>query len=127
MSQINLFLPNLLFSYGVSLQEWKSSLRQVGTRIVGYCCDRPDNVVLRGIAGTVEFCVRKDIEYGELSELFFRSLEDKNVESSADGGGLAREDSEGSKDLYCHSCEESVASQQQGRKNQLLLTRDQSH
>lgn len=54
-------------------------------------------------------------------------MEDKNVESSADSGGLACEVSEGSKDLYCQSCEESVASQQQGQKNQLLLTRDQSH
>lgn len=37
----------------------------------------------------LELWTRKAIEFLELSELFWRSLEDKNVECSTDNGGLA--------------------------------------
>lgn len=63
--------------------------------------------------------LRKAIEYRELSNLFCRSLEDKNIESSADSRSLAHNISEGSKPLLRHLCDGSVVSGQLGLKNQL--------
>lgn len=43
-----------------------------------------------------ELWAKKSIEYAELNWLFCRCLEDKNIESSADDGGLPSEGLEGS-------------------------------
>lgn len=48
----------------------------------------------------MELWARKAIACCEFSELFYRSLEVKIVESGADDGGLACEVSEGSKDYW---------------------------
>jgi hypothetical protein len=50
-----------------------------------YCCDRPDHVWER----------LWNFELEEISGLFFRGFDDKNVESSAGDGGLACVVSEG--------------------------------
>ena len=48
---------------------------------------------------------REVIEHQELSGLFCRSLEDNNVKSSTDDGGLAYEVSEESKESYQTICQ----------------------
>ena len=66
---------------------------------------------------TLELCTRRTIECSDLSGLFCRSLDDKNVESSAANGGLPCEDSEGSKNSTLdHLCEENMVPGQLGQK-----------
>lgn len=61
-----------------SLHQWKPKLRQVGSKIVVYCCDRPDSVALGRImeGRTLEVWARKSIECSKLYELFCGSLGD---------------------------------------------------
>ena len=58
---------------------------------------------------TLELWTRNVIECRELSGLLCGSLEDNNIESSADGGGLACEVSDGNS---VHLYEESVVTDQ---------------
>lgn len=73
----------------------------------------------------------KAVEYLDLSELFYGSLEEKNVENNAVDGTLACEVSEVSKDTKVTICviflwKESMVSVQLGLKSKLRLTTDQN-
>lgn len=89
------FPPQLVFGSWRFIPAIVTLLRtEVGTRILGYRCDRPDHVAFGRI-------VDRLWNYGlgkQLRVLFCRSLQYENVESSADDGGLTCEISEGSKD-----------------------------
>lgn len=61
-----------------------------------YFCDRLDHV-FAGVAFSL--WSRKATECSVLSELFWRSLEDKNVETDTDDEGLSCGGSQGSKTL----------------------------
>ena len=85
-------------------------VRQVGTRIVEYCCDRPDCVWGENGGRTM---------YRDVSGLFYRNLEDKNVESTGDDGVLAYEFQRGAKTLPGHVYEESMVFGQPEQKKLL--------
>lgn len=82
---------------GILMQPLKTWLDcpKVGTAMagVGYCCDRP--ALVRGTLWE-ELWVRKFIERLKLGEMFLGSLEENDVERSADHGGLSCDVSEGS-------------------------------
>lgn len=63
---------------------------EIGTRIVGYCDDRPGLVVSGWIVeGLWDFGLEKSLNVeSSVGWLFCRGLGDKNVENSADNGGL---------------------------------------
>lgn len=65
MSEVNPFLPELLF---VMVFHHSNRNPGVGTRVVGYCCDKADHVLERAVRG---HCVKSS------ESLFYRSLEDK--------------------------------------------------
>jgi hypothetical protein len=82
----------------------KTLVRQLITRIGEYCFDTPGHAVFREGCGSIWNFV--------MEKLFFKSLEDKNVEISVEDEGLNCEVSEGSKDSTRPLCEESVVCQQ---------------
>ena len=95
-------------------------MKEIGTRIMGYCCDRPEHIVFgRIVVRSLELWATKALECLELSGLFFRGSEDENVKSNADNGGLACEILEEVQTLPGLLCEESVVSGQLELKNQL--------
>ena len=75
----------------VTLHSNRAPKAEVGTSIVWYCCDTSDLCFGEDCGRTLELWVSNVIGFWDLSELFFRSLEDKNVESSAEDGALTWE------------------------------------
>lgn len=89
------YKPNKLsfpshFTHDISSQQKQASLRQVGTEIAcGIAGTDLDMCFGEVCRRTLELWSRKAIEC--LTGSFFRTLDDRNVESSADNGGLACE------------------------------------